>query len=147
MDDFDTECLHELRIAIRRIRRALRQCLGVFPSRLVQQCRQEFSRPGSVTGPLRDLDVHLLEFDNYRGSVAPKRRSNLDTLHTYLVTCRADGVQHASQNVGSRRVARLMCSWSAFLAAPVPKRTTLRLPTGPIRESADARLWKAYKTL
>ena len=63
------------------------------------------------------------------------------------MTRRADAFRTLRKNVGSRRVARLMCSWSAFLVAPVPKRTTLSLATRPIRESADARLWKAYKTL
>ena len=62
--DVDTEFLHDLRVAVRRTRSLQRELKARLPAgrssstsaRSSAGCRQ-------ITGPSRDLDVYLLEFD------------------------------------------------------------------------------------
>ncbi|MDP9346609.1 MAG: CHAD domain-containing protein, partial [Actinomycetota bacterium] len=78
--DVDSEFLHDLRVAVRRTRSAQRQLRRVFPPGPVARFRAEFRRLQQVTGPTRDLDVHLLELDD-----APE----LDPLRELLTARRA----------------------------------------------------------
>ena len=60
--DTDTEFLHDLRIAVRRTRSALKLIGDVLPGDLTLRFASEFRWLGDLTTPVRDLDVQLLEF-------------------------------------------------------------------------------------
>ena len=60
--DIDTEFLHDLRIAVRWTRSALKLCGGALPAGLARDFRAEFRWLGDLTTPTRDLDVYLLGF-------------------------------------------------------------------------------------
>jgi CHAD domain-containing protein len=55
--DFDPEYVHDLRVATRRARAALRVFRGVVESRRTEWFRQELAWLGSALGAVRDLDV------------------------------------------------------------------------------------------
>ena len=61
--DIDTEFLHDLRVAVRRTRSAIKLLGRVLPADLAEHFKAEFKWLGDVTTPVRDLDVHLLGFD------------------------------------------------------------------------------------
>jgi CHAD domain-containing protein len=61
--DIDTEFLHDLRVAVRRTRSAVKLLGAVLPDELAEHYKAEFKWLGDVTTPVRDLDVHLLGFD------------------------------------------------------------------------------------
>jgi CHAD domain-containing protein len=71
IDDIDTEFLHDLRISVRRSRAVLRELRGVFDPGTRAHFAAELRWLQQVTGPVRDLDIHLLEFSDYRAMVAP----------------------------------------------------------------------------
>ena len=58
--DIDTEFLHDLRVAVRRTRTALKLLGDVLPGELTLRFASEFRWLGDTTTPLRDLDVYLL---------------------------------------------------------------------------------------
>ena len=64
--DWDTEFLHDFRVAIRRTRSALSQIKGVLPVDAVEHFKDAFRELGRSTNRLRDLDVYLLEEETYR---------------------------------------------------------------------------------
>jgi CHAD domain-containing protein len=59
----DTEFLHDLRVAVRRARSAVKLLSGAFPPAVEQQLAAELRWLGAVTGPPRDLDVLQLLLD------------------------------------------------------------------------------------
>jgi CHAD domain-containing protein len=65
IDDVDTEFLHDYRVSVRKIRALLSQLKGVFPERFTGEMKGQFSALGRRTNRLRDLDVYLLERDDY----------------------------------------------------------------------------------
>lgn len=67
IDDVDPEFLHDLRVAVRRTRAVLKHAKRVLPGAVVADGRARFARLGDLTGPARDLDVYLLEWDGYVG--------------------------------------------------------------------------------
>ncbi len=60
--DVDTEFLHDLRIAVRRTRSALKLAGDALPGGVAGRYRAEFKWLGDLTTPTRDLDVYLLGF-------------------------------------------------------------------------------------
>ena len=71
--DLDTEFLHDLRVAVRRTRSVQRELEPVFPPESLEQFRAELRWVQQVTGPTRDLDVYLLEFDELRRALPAAR--------------------------------------------------------------------------
>ena len=61
LDDLDTEFLHDLRVAIRRARSVLRELKRVHDP-AAAELRDELKWAQPLTGPMRDLDVQLLEW-------------------------------------------------------------------------------------
>ncbi|MEJ7824401.1 MAG: CHAD domain-containing protein [Solirubrobacteraceae bacterium] len=84
----DSEFLHDLRVAVRRTRALQRELRGVFAEEPLRVFRAHFKELQRITGPTRDLDVQLLEFDELAaglpggaaGDVAPLRRLLEDRL-------------------------------------------------------------------
>src|SRR5581483_11196274 len=74
----DAEFLHDLRVAVRRTRAVLRELREVFPPAELAHFRAEFKWLQGVTGPARDLDVYVLDFDELREIVPDAMRSDLD---------------------------------------------------------------------
>ena len=67
--DIDTEFLHDLRVAVRRTRSAIKLLGEVLPADLAEYYKTEFKWLGDLTTPTRDLDVHLLGFDAMTGQL------------------------------------------------------------------------------
>ena len=65
IDDVDSEFLHDLRVAVRRSRSVLSHGKRVLPAHGRDHFRAEFRWLGEVTGPVRDLDVYLIEWPDY----------------------------------------------------------------------------------
>jgi CHAD domain-containing protein len=57
--DLDPEFLHDLRVATRRARAALRLCRGLIPARPARTLQRDLSWIGRLLGEVRDLDVFL----------------------------------------------------------------------------------------
>ena len=146
LNDVDSEFLHDLRVAVRRTRSALSQIKGVFEPEVAQRFAPEFGWLGSVTGPTRDLDVFLLEFDKYRDSLPAAQRGDLAPFHEFLIRHQRKAQRALRRHLRGERCTGLLAGWRAFLEQPLPAVVPLA-PNGirPVEEVASARIWRMYR--
>jgi CHAD domain-containing protein len=127
--DLDPEFLHDLRVAVRRSRSVQRQLKGVFPPAELERARSEFRWVQAITGPSRDLDVYLLEFENMRALVTESMRPNLDPLREALRRRRETARIRMVADLRSERFTAIAADWAALLE---------RLPSMPEQDRPDA---------
>jgi CHAD domain-containing protein len=144
-ENLDSEFLHDLRVAVRRTRSALTQIKGVFAPELVDEYKERFAWVGQVTGPVRDLDVYLLDFPGYRESLPEPLRPHLEPLRAFLLAHYDETQATLAAELASRRFRGLLKDWRAFLEAPVPERSAVSNAMRPVKEVADERIWRLYK--
>ena len=116
LDDIDPEFLHDLRVAVRRTRSVLRELKGVHPPGPWSHLREELKWVQAVTGPVRDLDVQLLEWDELTGGVP--RREDLGPLHDLLTERRAAELKVMRRHLRGKRFARAMRAWRELAGLP-----------------------------
>ena len=141
--DLDSEFLHDFRVAIRRTRAALGQLKGLMPTTAVERFRAEFAWLGTITTPVRDLDVHLLGFDGYRNLLPPEQADDLAPLHERLLAHQKTAQRQLAEELASPRFRKLLADWRAWLAKPPfadgswPESAAL-----PVAKVANARIRK-----
>ncbi len=113
--DVDTEFLHDLRVAARRTRSALSQLKGVLPNPISARFNPEFKWLGGVTGPLRDLDVFLLEIPTYRSMLPEHVAVDLEALESLITRSRRRAHRTVVRGLQSRRFRDLVTDWRRTL--------------------------------
>jgi CHAD domain-containing protein len=111
----DTEFLHDYRVAIRRARSILAQLKGVFPPEAAGPASQAVKAVAAKTGPLRDLDVYLLEQDRFRSWLPPALHPGLDTFFTALGRRRKTLQRSFSTYLDSPAYEAFLNEWNAFI--------------------------------
>ena len=114
--DTDTEFLHDLRIAVRRTRSALRLAGAVLPASLVRAFRPEFKWLGDLTTPTRDLDVYLLGFSGMAAGLVAGTDAELAPFRDYLLRRRAAAQRQLARGLRSARFSRLIGQWRTGLS-------------------------------
>jgi CHAD domain-containing protein len=143
----DTEFLHDFRVAIRRTRSALGQIKGVLPKTILNRYKRDFAWLGQITGNTRDLDVYLLNFDDYRNKLPASMQADIEPLRDFLH--RHWQIEHKAlvRALDTARYRRLVDSWRSFLDKPVNERSTLPNARRPVYEIACKRIWSVYKRI
>jgi CHAD domain-containing protein len=121
--DIDTEFLHDLRIAVRRTRSALKLAGDALPDGVAGRFRPEFKWLGDLTTPTRDLDVYLLGFSGMAASLVAATADELEPFHEYLRRSRAVQRRLLVRGLRSARFARLSAQWRQALTAAAAART------------------------
>ncbi|WP_462320788.1 CHAD domain-containing protein, partial [Halochromatium sp.] len=155
--NLDSEFLHDLRVATRRTRSALSQIKQVFPEDIVDDFKQRFAWLQQVTGPVRDLDVYLLDFPQMEQRLPPVLRKELRPLHEQLLRQHAEAQRQLASELGSPPFRELLQDWRSFLdadvlaaeasvggfdAQPLPLARKAELP---IKQVADQRIRRMLK--
>ena len=143
--DIDTEFLHDLRVACRRTRSALTQLKGVFPAEITAPFNTEFKWIGDLTGPLRDLDVFLLEMPTYRALLPSHASTDLEPLEEVIKAARARALALVVRTLRSSRFNRLVTSWRQTLEEIIP--SSGRHASRSTRDLADLRITKTYRRI
>jgi len=143
--NLDSEFLHDLRVATRRTRSALTQIKDVFAPDLVADYKQRFAQVQQVTGPMRDLDVYLLDFDAYQACLPAALRPHLEPLRAFLRNQYHGCHKALVEALEAEEFKGLLASWRTFLEAPVPERSAVGNAMRPTREVANACLWGLYR--
>ncbi len=140
--DIDSEFLHDFRVAVRRARSALKELPGIFAPAVEERLRRELKWLGDVTTPVRDLDVYLLDFEDFRVA-AGVAGSDLEPLRDLLVREQRKAQATLAKTLVGARYRRLLATWERALVSPPPAaRATAWVPTG---ELADRRLRKVSR--
>ncbi|NVK20126.1 MAG: CHAD domain-containing protein [Methylocystaceae bacterium] len=145
--DIDSEFLHDLRVAVRRSRSALSRMKGVLPQTVEDKYAQELAWIGSITTPVRDLDVYLLDYPKYRDQLRDDLQTDLEALHDYLILKHKEARAQLVEDLTSKRFKDFITKWRTFLKRPVPARPTAPNAALPVGELADKRIWKTYKRI
>jgi CHAD domain-containing protein len=141
----ETESLHDFRIAVRRARTVLNQLKGVLPERAADRLSAKLAWLGQSTSEARDLDVYLEDFEALKTALPLSFQADIEHLRGFLEN-RAD-LAHGelARCLHSRQYRSLLTEWRRFAAAPVPKRPSAPHARKPIRDLANARIFKLYR--
>jgi CHAD domain-containing protein len=143
LEDLDPEYLHDLRVAIRRLRSALRLFAGVLGPRRSDSLRVELNWIGRLLGAVRDLDVFVLALQAQAQRLG-ESSAIAGLLIQELLRQREPAQAPLRTALVSRRFRTLMCRLNALASSPPPRR-----PRGaqglPVAEAAPALIRKAQK--
>jgi CHAD domain-containing protein len=115
--DVDTEFLHDLRVAVRRTRSALKLAGDALPGGIATRFAPEFKWLGDLTTPTRDLDVYLAGFDQMAAGLSAASPGDLEPFRAHLAARRLTERRHLVRGLRSARFAGLMADWRSALAA------------------------------
>jgi triphosphatase len=93
----DVEAVHDMRVATRRLRAALRLYEGVYPPR-GEEVRQQLAELADALGAERDLDLQLAELRTWQAEANDADRQAFDGLIAALAPQRAEA-RHALLHV------------------------------------------------
>ncbi len=127
--DLDTEFLHDLRVAVRRSRSVLREIADAFPAEPLKQQRDALKWVQAITGPTRDLDVQLLDWEHLLSGMPAERHAALAPVRTLLGRHRAAALRALKREL---RGAAYREAWTGY-------RTFLAGDLGPTRDRPDAK--------
>jgi CHAD domain-containing protein len=144
LEDLDPEPLHDLRVATRRTRSALSTIKGVLPEAVVNNFAHDFKWLGTVTGPCRDLDVQLIEMDDFQRRLEIADGS-LDPLRKLIEKSRRDERPRVCDALRSERFRRLIDGWDEILDANIAGEPEPRNARRPVIELAGERIHKAFR--
>jgi len=113
--DVDSEFLHDLRVAVRRTRSLQRELRGVFVPDELKYWRGEFKWLQTITGPSRDLDVYVLEFDDFRDALPQRRRADVEPLRELLLRRQATAHRRMRSELSSPRTTKALQGWGELL--------------------------------
>jgi CHAD domain-containing protein len=137
--DIDTEFLHDLRVAVRWTRSALKLCGEALPDGLAARYAPEFRWLGDLTTPTRDLDVFLLGYPAMAAGLVGAEIGELIPFRDHLTRSRAVAYRQLRTGLRSARFARLLAGWRTALVAGRPARR----PT--VAQLADAKIAAAHR--
>ena len=143
--DWDTEFLHDFRVAIRRTRSALSQIKGVLPVDAVEHFKDAFRQLGRSTNRLRDLDVYLLEEETYRAMLPESLQPGLDAVFSRLKSERRRALSDMVQVLDASEYRDLMDSWADFLQGEQSRGG--KDAAIPAIALARKFIWKRFKTV
>ena len=113
--DIDTEFLHDLRVAVRRTRSAIKLLGEVLPADLAKHYAAEFKWLGDLTTPTRDLDVHLLGFGSMTGQLVAASPADLEPFRAFLVKRRAREFRRLATALRGPRFRAITDDWRKVL--------------------------------
>ena len=155
--DLDPECLHDFRVAVRKARSLLGEMKHVFAPGVTRRLRSDLGWLGQCTGPVRDLDVHLLALGSvprgdgeHRASDGGEGRDPMESddalaaLRGYLEAAREREYRALSRTLRSARYRRVRSTFRTFVERDPPARPRSANALVPIAALSAARILKVY---
>ena len=130
--DYDTEFLHDYRVSLRKVRSVLSLFKGVYSLEDTARLKQDFASLMQKTNTLRDLDVYLLNKEQYFGMVPADTHEGLDILFNFFAEERKKEQKSVSKIVRSKiylkeinRLEKLFADGSKLGSGPRSKERSL----------------------
>jgi CHAD domain-containing protein len=117
-DGQDIEELHDMRVAVRRMRAALRVFGPYLDKRAYKPFRRMLRRAGRILGTVRDLDVFREKAQHYLSTLPDERRSELDPLLAAWQTAYDGARQEMLDFLDSKPFVQFKKEFARFLATP-----------------------------
>ncbi|SFC06680.1 CHAD domain-containing protein [Marinospirillum celere] len=145
LQDRDTEFLHQYRVHLRRLRSIFSLLKGALPRQEGRQLNSYLKQLNQITGPLRDLDVFLLQRQKFLNLLPEAFRPALADLFVRVEQERLSAHQQlATQFLSSDY--REACQWlGAFFTQPAQQKTPLGCTPGG--QVANQKIWERYNKI
>jgi CHAD domain-containing protein len=145
--DEDSEDVHQMRVATRRLRASLQVVEGVYDHELIRRYRRGLRRIAQSLGAVRDGDVFLEHATAYRASLPEAERARLDPLIDAASAARADARSQLLADLQAKRYHKFKRDFAEFLTTPGAG--TLESPEPGIvervRDFAGSAIWRRYE--
>ncbi|MCU1394460.1 MAG: hypothetical protein JWM34_2888 [Ilumatobacteraceae bacterium] len=116
IDDGDPDFLHDLRVAVRRTRSIITETKSVLPAEVVTKVGKQFTWLGAVTGVARDLDVHLVDWDDDARPLGADAAAALEPVRALLARRRAEAHTALAEALTSPSATKLIAKWPTIIA-------------------------------
>ncbi len=137
--DYDTEFLHDYRVSLRKVRSVLSLFKGVFEVSATACLKEDFASLMQKTNTLRDLDVYLLNKEQYFSLVPAETHEGLHILFMHLAGERKKEHKSVSKFIRSKvyledigRLEKLFADGLALAAGPKGQEKSLIFASGLI---------------
>ena len=104
----DPEAIHQMRVAVRRLRTVVRLGRDALPGRGADALRRELRWLGAALGGVRDLDVQLARLDAHAGQLPAVQRRRLTGYRSALRRRRDTARAGLREVIDGARVTRLL---------------------------------------
>lgn len=128
-DGSDPEDLHKMRVAVRRMRAALKAARPMLDAAWADDLRAELGWLGRALGPVRDADVQLARLRDRAEAFDDEGRAAVEMLLAGLVAERDGARAELLAVLRSERYPALLQRLAAAVAEPLPTAGTERPPT------------------
>ena len=142
--DIDTEFLHDFRVASRRTRAALTQIKNVFEPQVTAQFNDQFTLLGKKTNKLRDLDVYLLNKDQYIKRLPDNMQNDIEPFFSELQSERKTEVRRFVRFLKSQSYKNQINGYVDFLSPRLKKSEMALNANKPIKTLAIEFIVKQY---
>jgi CHAD domain-containing protein len=115
----EADCLHDMRVANRRLRAALALFRRHLPGSM-ERFRDEWRWLAAALGEARDLDVQIASLRAWMAEVEPADRAGLQSVEALLLEQRAAARRRMLDALDSERYARLVSDFGAALEEKGP---------------------------
>jgi CHAD domain-containing protein len=115
--DVDPEFLHDLRVAVRRSRSILKIAGDALPAGVSERFSGTLRWIGDLTTPVRDLDVHVLDFDADAARLEAFAPEDLEPLRAHLQRHRVAERRALVRGLRSARFGNFLTAWRTALVA------------------------------
>ena len=142
--DLDTEFVHQARVAVRRIRSALRLFRGAVPEGTASYLEEELKWLGRLFGAVRDLDVFLLNLSRFKGQIEHFPVKKKEAFENWIERHRRAPLKTLCQSLESPRYKRFERRLLQFLERPLPLRPRRPLAMKVIHEVAPVLITEKF---
>lgn len=141
--------IHDMRVAIRRARAAIRLCHDVWPPKAVASLEKGLKRLGRATSPVRDLDVALANLRTF-ARTHPENRKAIKQLRAELKSRRAAAHADLLQVLDSKKHGKFIkkaLSFCQTAPASLQESDTKRVEILPtqLRHTLPSRILDAFE--
>jgi inorganic triphosphatase YgiF len=143
----DPEALHDMRVATRRLRAAVRLFAAGIPASVQTRMSQELRWLGELLGGVRDLDVQLAKLDAFSTAAPAGFRPALGCLHEYLDNERTRHRAGMLLGLDTARYFRLLIRLERFAYSRAPRRPRDAAALEPVASAGRRAIKKAFRRL
>jgi len=141
----DIEFMHDYRVSIRKTRSALKQIDDVLPQAVSTKYNKFFSILGKLTGPVRDLDVFLLQLESYQQNLKKSEQQQMQELRDYLLRSRVEAQNKFIERLKSTPYRENIKQWRDYLEHSGTESFPPDKPSQAIYKLADELIWEMYQ--
>jgi CHAD domain-containing protein len=152
----DPEGVHDMRVAVRRMRAALRVADPYLGGKAVKRVRQDLREIAHALGAVRDLDVLIKNAENFRDDLPDDRQTDLAPLLDAWKGARKRARKQLIRLLDSADYARFRKHMAAFLAeedappaAEAASKEAAQAEVAPyqVRHVLASALWERYEAV